>query len=78
MGGLNNMLPDFGNYFLLLEKVFGFLGTGIYLVFAIIIVKQVSMMTKNVYDKFNSVLIIFSYIHLALAIFLMVMTMMWL
>jgi len=72
------MLPDFGGYLFWLEKVFVFLGVGVYLVFAIIIVKQVSMMTKNVYDKFNGVIITFSYIHLVLAIFLMVMGMIWL
>ena len=72
------MIPDFGGYLILLEKVFAFLGTGIYLVFAIVIVKQVSMMTKNVYDKFNGVIIFFSYVHLALAIFLMVMAITWL
>ena len=72
------MLPDFGGYLFLLEKIFVFLGTGVYLIFAVIVVKQVSMMSKNVYDKFNGVLIVFSYIHLALAIFLMVMGMIWL
>lgn len=72
------MLPDFSGYLYLLGKIFTFLGTGIYLIFAIIVVKQVAMMTKNVYDKFNNIVIIFSYIHLALALFLMVMGMIWL
>jgi len=72
------MLPDFTNYFVILERIFAFLGTGLYLIFAIVIVKQVSMMTKNVYDKFNGIIIAFSYIHLVLAIFLMVIATLWL
>jgi len=72
------MIPDLSGYLVLLEKIFAFLGTGLYLVFAIVIVKQVSMMTKNVNDKFNGVVIAFSYIHLALAIFLMVIGTLWL
>ncbi len=72
------MIPDLSIYLIILEKIFAFVGTGLYLIFAVVIVKQVSMMTKNVYDKFNAVVIVFSYIHLALAIFLMVMGMIWL
>lgn len=72
------MLPDFNSYLILLERIFAIIGTGLYLIFAIVIVKQVSMMTKNVYDKFNGVLIIFSYIHLILAFFLILMSVMWL
>ncbi len=71
------MLPDFTNYLIILEKIFAFLGTGIYLIFAIVIVKQVSMMTKNVNDKFNGIVIVFSYVHLGLAIFLMLMAVIW-
>lgn len=71
------MLPDFNSYLILLERIFAIIGTGLYLIFAIVIVKQVSMMTKNVYDKFNGVVIVFSYIHLALAIFLMLMSIIW-
>lgn len=71
------MLPDFTGYLLLLERIFAGVGTGIYLIFAIVIVKQVSMMTKNVYDKFNGVVIVVSYVHLILAIFLMLMSIVW-
>lgn len=71
------MLPDLNNYLVLIERTFAFLGTGIYLIFAIVIVKQVSMMTKNVNDKFNGVVIFFSYLHLLLAIFLLLMSVMW-
>ncbi|MFA7301488.1 MAG: DUF5657 family protein [Candidatus Shapirobacteria bacterium] len=72
------MLPDLTNYFLILEKIFAFVGTGLYLIFAIVIVKQVSMMTKNVNDKFNGVVTFVAYVHLILAIFLMVMGTLWL
>ena len=71
------MLPDFNSYLILLERIFAFVGTGLYLIFAVVIVKQVSMMTKNVYDKFNGVVIALSYIHLALAVFLMLMSIIW-
>ncbi|MBU1117434.1 hypothetical protein KKD37_00555 [Patescibacteria group bacterium] len=52
------------------EKVFAILGTLIYLIFALVVVKQVGTMSKNVKDKFNGILILFSYIHLAMAVFL--------
>ena len=71
------MIPDFSGYLLILERIFAFVGTGLYLIFAIVVVKQVSMMTKNVKDKFNGVVIFFSYVHLALAVFLMLMSVIW-
>jgi hypothetical protein len=71
------MLPDVTGYLVILERIFAVVGMGLYLIFAIVIVKQVSMMTKNVYDKFNGLVIIVSYIHLALAIFLMLMSIVW-
>jgi hypothetical protein len=62
------MFGNLGNYLLLAEKLFGVLGAIIYLVFAIVVVKQVGSMSKNVKDKFNGVLITFSYIHLVAAV----------
>ena len=62
------MFGNLGNYLLLAEKLFGVLGAIIYLVFAIVVVKQVGSMSKNVKDKFNGILITFSYIHLAAAV----------
>lgn len=50
------------------------IGTLIYLIFAIIIVRQVTTMTKNVNDSFNPFLIIFSYLHLLFAVFVVLMT----
>ncbi|MBU3935249.1 hypothetical protein KJ909_01095 [Patescibacteria group bacterium] len=45
------------------QSIFAFLGSLIYSIFALVIVKQVKSMSKNVYDKFNRILIIFSYLH---------------
>lgn len=64
------MFGDLNNYLLIAEKIFGILGTLIYLIFALVIVKQVGTMSKNVKDKFNGVLIAFSYVHLIAAILL--------
>ncbi|HBP50729.1 MAG: hypothetical protein US68_C0010G0018 [Candidatus Shapirobacteria bacterium GW2011_GWE1_38_10] len=64
------MFPDFTNYLVLVEKIFGIVGSLIYLIFALVIVKQVNTMTRNVRDKFNGILIVFSYIHLVVAILL--------
>ena len=64
------MFPDLNNYLVILEKIFGVLGALIYLIFSLVIVKQVGTMTKNVKDKFNGVLIAFSYMHLIAAVLL--------
>ncbi|MFA6602633.1 MAG: DUF5657 family protein [Candidatus Shapirobacteria bacterium] len=67
-------MPDFSAYILLFQKIVFVIGALIYLVFAIIIVRQVTTMTKNVNDSFNPFLIIFSYLHLIFAIFLVLLT----
>jgi hypothetical protein len=64
------MFFDLNNYLGIVEKIFGVLGSLIYLIFSLVMVKQVGTMTKNVKDKFNGVLIVISYLHLAAAIFL--------
>lgn len=64
------MFADLYNYLNIAEKIFAILGTLIYLIFALVVVKQVGTMSKNVKDKFNGILILFSYIHLAMAVFL--------
>ena len=68
------MIPEFNNYVLLLTKLFFIIGALIYLVFAVIVVKQTTTMSKNVHDKFNAILISFSYLHLAFSIFLILLT----
>jgi len=64
------MFLNMNNYLLLAEKIMGVLAALIYLIFSLVIVKQVGTMTKNVKDKFNGILIVFSYIHLIAAILL--------
>lgn len=68
------MFPNFNLYLLLIQKSFFVLGAILYLIFSLVVVKQTSMMSRNVKDKFNSVLITFSYIHLAFSIFLVFLT----
>lgn len=66
--------PDFTVLIFMLGKVFFVLATVIYAIFAFIVVKQTTTMTKNVQDKFNPVLITFCYLHLALSILLIILT----
>lgn len=65
---------NIGQYLQLLEKGFFVLGSLIYLVFAIVIIKQTTVMTKNVHDKFNPILIVFSFLHLAFSLLLVFLT----
>lgn len=64
------MLTDLGSFFHFLEKLLGVAGSVIYFIFALVVVKQVSTMSKNVKDKFNGILITVSYLHLIGAILL--------
>ena len=58
------------NYFLIVIKVFFILGSILNLIFSFIVVKQVASMSKNINDKFNFILVIFSYIYLTLSVIL--------
>jgi len=62
------------NYFLGATKIFFILFSLLYFAFALIVVKQVTSMSKSVKDKFNYVLVIFSFLHLAFSI-LLILTM---
>ena len=62
------------NYLSLALKLSFTLGSLIYLIFAVIVVKQTTMMTKNVSDKFNPVLVAIAYIHLAFSVLLVFLT----
>lgn len=64
------MLGDLGGFFHLIEKILGTTGSILYLIFALVVVKQVNTMSKNVKDKFNNILITVSYLHLLGAIVL--------
>jgi hypothetical protein len=68
------MLANLGNYLHLAEKLFVILGMIVYLVFSTVVVKQTTTMSKNVNDKFNPILVAFSYIHLAFSVFLIILT----
>ena len=68
------MFPILNNYFLLLEKLSFVLGAILYLIFALVVVKQTTMMSNNVNDKFNGILITFSYLHLTFSILLVFLT----
>ncbi|MGI5840892.1 MAG: DUF5657 family protein [Patescibacteria group bacterium] len=59
---------------ILSQKILSTLGAVIYAIFALIIVKQTTSMARHIVDKFNSTLIIFSYIHLIFAVLLVILT----
>ncbi|MDD4785185.1 MAG: hypothetical protein PHH12_01900 [Candidatus Shapirobacteria bacterium] len=69
---MNNFLNINGleNYFFIITKVFFISCSFLYLIFALIVVKQVTSMSKSVTDKFNFILIVFSYLHLAFSVIL--------
>ncbi|MDD4938086.1 MAG: hypothetical protein PHX34_03695 [Candidatus Shapirobacteria bacterium] len=73
---MNNI--EFLPIFLMVQKIFFIACSIFYLIFALIVVKQVTSMSKNVKDKFNPILISFSYIHLIFAIFLIFIVIAWL
>ena len=66
---INDLMP----LFLTVLKIFFIACSLFYLIFSLIVVKQVTSMTKNVKDKFNSILISFSFIHLIAAVILVFM-----
>ena len=68
------MIDQLNTYFLLIMKIFFFLGAILYLIFSIIVHKQTTTMTKNIYDKFNSIIIVFSYTHLIFSVLLVILT----
>ena len=65
---------DLNNALLLIFKSFFVLGSILYFIFSLVVVKQTSTMTQNINDKFNGVLITFSYIHAVFALFLILLT----
>lgn len=61
------------NYFSIATKIFFILCSLLYFIFALIVVKQVTSMSKSVKDKYNQILIIFSFIHLLFSLLLIIM-----
>ena len=66
-------MNNFNLYLQILEKAGFVLGSIIYFIFSLVIVKQVNSMTKNIKEMFNFVLISFAYIHLAFSVFLILL-----
>jgi len=71
-------MSQINDFMLLAGKFFTVLGTIIYFIFSVVIVKQVTSMSHNVYDKFNTILIIFSYLHLLFSILLIILALLFL
>jgi hypothetical protein len=61
-------------YFLLTSKIFFVACAVLYFIFALIVVKQVTSMSKSVKDKYNTILISFSYLHLIFSVILILIT----
>lgn len=58
------------NYFLKFIKIFFIIFSVLNLIFSLIVVKQVTSMSKDINDKFNFILISFSYLYVILSILL--------
>ncbi|MDP4010043.1 MAG: hypothetical protein Q8P53_03625 [Candidatus Shapirobacteria bacterium] len=69
------MTPDLNNpiFFALIQKLFLIFLSVFYFIFAIIITKQISILSKSIKDKFNSILITVSYVHLFFSFLLIVL-----
>lgn len=68
------MIPDLNTAVLYSVKIFAIIAALLYVAFSLIVVKQVTTMTKNVVDKFNSILVIFSIVHLIFSLFIVFLT----
>jgi len=62
------MIPNFDSIISISLKIFTLVGLGVYFIFALIVVKQVSVMSQNIHDLYNQYLRIFSYLHLLFSI----------
>ena len=63
-------LTDLNSFLLPVIKIFFIILSFLYLIFSIIVVRQVVTMSKSVKDKFNQYLTIFSLIHLIFSVVL--------
>lgn len=66
-----NQISDF---ITLSQKILSVIGSILYLVFSLVIVKQTTSMSRYIVDKFNFALIVFSYAHLIFSILLVILT----
>lgn len=70
---VNNLSWIYGLTAFTIVKWFLVVGLVMYTAFAIIIVKQVSVMSEAIEDGFNGLISVFAWVHLAVAIFLTVL-----
>lgn len=63
------MLPLFGISILLVAKIFALIGLGIYIVFALVVVKQVSLMVATIEVGFEFLIKLVAWAHLIFAVF---------
>jgi len=64
--------------FLTIQKVFFIILSFFYLIFSIIVTKQVSSMVKDIKDKLNPILTSISFVQLVFSIFIIILTLFWL
>lgn len=75
---INNMLASPADVLFLLIKAMFLLGSVLYLVFALLVVRQTSLMGRTLITGPSTALKIMSYIHLAVAIVVVLFFWMWL
>lgn len=63
-------LPSLSSYLLPIIKIFFIILSLLYLIFSVIVVRQVTTMSNSIKDKFNQFLATFSLIHLVFAVIL--------
>jgi hypothetical protein len=69
---------DILSIFLTVQKYFFVALSFLYLIFSIIIVKQIAVMARDIKDKLNPIIVSFSYIQLAFSICVIFLTLLWL
>lgn len=76
--GDNNVFANINNnwlqYFLVVEKGFFVILSFLYIIFSIVVVRQVTSLSKNISGKFNVILTTISYINLIFSFFLVFLT----
>lgn len=60
---------DFNFSFLTIGKIFALIGLAIYIVFALVVIKQVGLMTKTIKVNFGKFIKLVSWAHLIFAVF---------
>jgi hypothetical protein len=63
------MVPALGITFLVVGKIFALIGLAIYIIFALVVVRQVGLMTDTIEVGFEFVIKLVAWAHLLFAIF---------